>query len=62
MQHVRVFCEGGGGTCGLARQRWEDSFGIYVKVLILSCIFPVVFKYAKERRILVSQNTTVYMC
>ena len=25
-------------------------------------IIPVVFEYAKDRRIFVSQNTTVYMC
>ena len=32
------------------------------KSAILKCIIPVVFKCAKERRILVSHNTTVYMC
>ena len=28
----------------------------------LRCFIPFVFKYAKQRRILMSQNTTVYIC
>jgi len=31
-------------------------------IAFLRCVIPVVFKNAKDRRILVSQNTTVYMC
>jgi len=37
-------------------------FTFVMSFIILRCIIPIVFKYAKERRILLSHNTTVYMC